>query len=473
MIKSNKKITRRQILKGAAALTTAGALFPQIVPRHVVGGKGTTPPSETLNVAGIGAAGWGGVDIRASSTAGAKIVALCDVDEARAAPMFKGFPDAKRYKDFRRLLDKEKGIDAVIVGIPDHSHAVVAMAAMELGKHVYCEKPLAHTMYEVRMMTEAARRYGVATQLGCHGHSADSIREFCECIWSGAIGKVREIHILEAGQNYSRLGALSRIGKDYPVPKSLDWDLWLGPAPYRKFNPMYHPAMWRSWRQFGTGMLGDWLCHVVDPVFWALDLGAPTSVVAEAEGYDPEKHIETFPQSSKIRYEFPERGKLPAVTMTWYDGDRYAPPRPEELKDGEEFIVTTDWAGGGPIGALVVGDKGKITYGSHGAAYWRIIPESKMNEYKGDRTVKADPKERSLPSNVSHHHDWHQACKGYKPAGANFDYGGPLTEIAMLGNIAQHMPGTELEWDAKHMMFPNQPKANQFLHFRYRDGWTL
>ncbi|MDP7638589.1 MAG: Gfo/Idh/MocA family oxidoreductase [Candidatus Hydrogenedentes bacterium] len=473
MHKSSRKVTRRQILKGAAALTTAAALFPQIVPRHVVGGKGFKPPSETVNVASIGVGGWGGVDLRSSNAAGARIVALCDVDKGRAKSAVKQFQRAKLYKDFRRLLEKEKGIDAVTIGIPDHSHATVTMAAMELGKHVYCEKPLAHTMYEVRMITEAARRYGVATQLGCHGHSADTIHEFCECIWSGAIGKVREIHILEAGMNYSQLGALSRLANDHRVPQELDWDLWLGPAPERKYNPLYHPGAWRGWRQFGTGMLGDWLCHVVDPVFWALDLGAPSSVFAEAEGFDSESQIETFPQSSKIRFEFPERGELPPVTMTWYDGDKYAPPRPEELEDGEEFIPTTEWAGRGPIGALVVGDKGKITYGSHGAAYWRIIPESKMNGYKGDRTVKADPLDRSLPSNVSHHQEFLQACKGYKPAGANFDYGGPLTEIAMLGNIAHHMPGTKLEWDAKHMMFPSHPEANQYLHYAYRDGWTL
>ena len=472
MKKSNEGITRRQLLKGAAALTTAGAIFPQILPRRVVGGKGVTAPSETVNVAGIGVGSMGGYDIRASSRSGAKIVALCDVDFGYAGPVADQFPDATRYNDFRRLLEKEKGIDAVIVGTPDHTHATISMAAMQLGKHVYCEKPLAHTMYEVRKMTQAAREYGVATQLGNQGHSYESNREFCEVIWSGAIGEVREVHIVEAAFNYSRISDIPRVRDDHPVPKTLDWDLWLGPASYRKYNPMYHPGAWRCWRPFGSGMIGDFVCHIVDPVFTALDLGAPTSAVAEAGGYDPEKHGDTFPQSSKVRFEFPARGKRPPVTMYWYDGDRYAPPRPEELKAGEEFIPGLGRSGGA-CGGLVVGDKGKIVYASHGAAQWRILPESSMKEYMASRTRVADPRGSGMPNNDAHHEDFLQACKGWHPAGSNFGHGGPLTEIAMLGNIAQLMPGIELQWDAKNMMIPNHPEANQYLHYRYRDGWTL
>ncbi len=461
-------ITRRGFI-GAAASAAAFA----VVPRNVVGGAGFAPPSETVNVACIGVGSMGGGNTRAADHAGARIAAVCDVDERQAVPVREGFPDAVFYKDFRRLLEKEKGIDAVIISTPDHSHATIAMAAMELGKHVYCEKPLAHTLYEVRMLTEAARKYNVATQLGNSGHTFPSIHEFCQCIWSGAIGKVREIHILQGSYSYSEVDALPRVGDDHAIPESLDWDLWLGPAPYRKYNPLYHPMSWREWRPFGTGGLGDWLCHVVDPVFWALDLGAPSSVLAEAEGYDPEKHIDTFPFPFKIHYQFPQRGELPPVTMTWHNGDRDALPRPEELEDGEEFIPQTDYVFNGPIGALVIGEKGKVIYGSHGAAYWRIIPESKMKEYKGKRVVKADPLDRSLPNWLTHHRDFLQACKGYKPADSNFDYGGPLTELAMLGNIAHHMPGTELEWDSEHMVFPNKPEANQYLHYRYRDGWSL
>ncbi len=322
MKKSNQANSRRQELKGAAAQSTAGVLFPQIVPLRVGGGRQATPPSETLNVAAIGAGYMGSIDIRSANRAGARIVALCDVDEARATPLYKEFPDAARYKDFRRLLEKEKGIDAVIVSTPDHTHATIAMAAMELGKHVYCEKPLAHTMYEVRVMTEAARQHNVATQMGNQGHSFHAIREFCECIWSGAIGEVREVHAVQAAFGYSRIDQLSRVVEDHAVPKTLDWNLWLGPAAYRKYNPLYHPGRWRGWTRFGGGNMGDFVCHIVDPVFWALNLGAPTSVLAEAEGYDPKKHSETFPRSSKIRFKFPARGKRPPVTLYWYDGDR-------------------------------------------------------------------------------------------------------------------------------------------------------
>lgn len=464
MHNSKTRISRRRLIKGA----TASAIATQIV-----SGRVAAAPSDTVNVAAIGAGSMGAADIRSAHEAGANIVALCDVDDQRAAPVYRDFPAAKRYTDFRRLLDSEKNIDAVIVATPDHTHAIITMAAMERGKHVYCEKPLAHTAYEVRMLTEAARKYGVATQLGNQGHSYKAIGEFRKCIESGAIGQVREVHAQQSAFGYSRIGDLARIADDHAVPKTLDWDLWLGPAPYRKYNPLYVPSSWRGWRQFGSGNMGDFVCHIVDPVFWALDLGAPVSVVAEAVGYDPDKHSETFPQSSKVRFEFPARGERPPVTLYWYDGDHYQPPHPEELPAGAESIPDPGWVAGKPVGAMVVGDKGKIVYGSHGARGWRIIPEAKMQEYVGDRELEYEQSSAGLPSNVAHHVDWLQACKGGSPAGSNFDYGGPLTEIATLGDIALRMLGTQLQWDAKHMMFPNQPVANQYLHTRYREGWTL
>ena len=434
-MKSNRVISRRQVLKGAAALTTAGALFPRILPVGVAHGQAGAPPSETVNVAGIGVGPMGSIDVRVASRAGAKVVAICDVDATRAARLHKDFPDAERYKDFRQLLEKEKGIDAVIIGTPDHSHATIAMAAMELGKHVYCEKPLAHTLYEVRMLTEAARQHKVATQLGNQGHSFHAIREFSECVWSGAIGEVREVHAVQAAFGYSRIRQLASINDDHAVPKTLDWDLWLGPAQYRKYNPAYHPGSWRGWTQFGGGNMGDFVCHIVDPVFAALDLGAPTSVSAEAKGYDPEKHSETFPQSSKVRFEFPARGKRPPVTLYWYSGDGYRPPHPEELKEGEESIPVPGWRPGKQVGALVIGDKGKIVYGSHGAKDWRLIPDARMKEYMGDRKRQREPRSSGPPSNFKHIREWLQACKGWKTAGSNFDYGGPLTEVALLGNM--------------------------------------
>jgi len=472
MSKSKKSIPRRQFLKSAAALATAGAVFPQIVPRHVVGGAGHTAPSDTVLVAGIGFGSMGGYDIRAADRAGAKIVALCDVDFGYAGKNAEQFPKAKKYDDFRRLLEKEKGIDGVIIGTPDHTHAMIAMAALQHDKHVYCEKPLAHSLYEVRMLTEAARESKVAFQLGNQGHTYPTVHEFCECVWSGAIGEVREIHIQLQGYNYNQVDRLARQEEDHPIPKTLDWNAWVGPSEMRKFNPMYHPGAWRGWSNFGTGMLGDWTCHLVDPVYTALDLGAPTSIYAEAEGYDYKIHGATFPKSSKIRYEFPARGQRPPVTLTWYDGDLYEPPHPEEIPAGEVSIPLSGRAQK-PVGALVVGDKGKIVYSTHGAAQWKIIPEEKMNEYMAGKTRAPDPRGTGMPENVLHLQDWLTACKGYNENASNLDYGGPLTEIAMLGTISQRFLGTELEWDAEHMTFPNQPLANQFLHTPYREGWTL
>jgi len=489
MKKSNKSISRRKALNGAA-LTTAGVVFPMIVPRHCVAGSRLLAPSDTVNVAGVGIGGMGGNDIRASAYAGARIAALCDVDGgkrralarhgARAGSILvrpiedSDYPDAPRYKDFRRLLDKEaKNIDAVTVGTPDHTHATIAMAAMQLGKHVYCEKPLAHTMYEVRAMTETARKYNVATQLGNQGHSFLACREFCEAIWEGAIGDVKEVHAVMGSHAGSGPDKLPKLSEDHAIPKTLSWDLWLGPAPHRKYNPMYHPSAWRGWRQFGSGLLGDYLCHIVDPSYWALDLGAPTSIQADTEGYDPKTHFEVFPRSTRIRYEFPAKGNRDPVTLYWYDGSHYRPPNSEELTGDPKQVPVPGLDGGPRVGALVIGTRGLIVYESHGARNWRIFPESREKEYLQDRKKLDRPGVRSTGLlNYNHHRDWIRACRGFEPAGSNFDYGGPLTELAALGNLSSLMPGTELQWDAQRMTFPNHPEANQLLHFRYRDGWT-
>jgi predicted dehydrogenase len=486
---STSRISRRGLIKSTAAFSTA-FVFPEIVPRHCVAGSELRPPSETINVAGIGVGGMGGNDIRASQYAGARIAALCDVDTGKKrAPERHGaaansilvrpigdkdFPDAARYRDFRQLLEKEKNIDAVIVGTPDHTHAAIAMAAIQLGKHVYCEKPLARTVYEIRKLTEAAREQRVATQLGNQGHSFLACREFCEAIWSDAIGDVTEVHAVVRFGGGDPDHRIAQLKQQHEVPKTLDWNLWLGPAPTRDFHPTYHPGGWRGWRQFGSGILGDYLCHLVDPVFWALRLDAPTSIVAEAKGYDPKKHSEVFPRSAKIRYEFPARGTRKPVNLYWYDGDLYRPPVSDELTGGRYKLPVPGHEGGPGLGVLVVGEKGHIVYESHGARNWRIYPESRMKEYMGERPRLDRPGVRSTGLlNYNHHRDWIHACKGYEPAGSNFDYGGPLTELAALGNIATLMPGTELVWDAKRMTFPNHPEANQYLHYRYRDGWSL
>ncbi|MBN2455081.1 MAG: Gfo/Idh/MocA family oxidoreductase [Sedimentisphaerales bacterium] len=450
-------ISRRDFLGGAAA----AAAFT-IVPRHVLGGPGYKPPSEKLNVAGVGIGGMGRNDIRRIGDE--NIVALCDVDEKYAAEVFNKYPKAKKYRDFRRMLEKQKDIDAVIVATPDHNHAVVAMAAIKMGKHVYCEKPLTYCISEARKLTEAARQAKVATQMGIQGHSGEGIRLICEWIWAGAIGPVRQVQVWTNRPTWRQ--GIDRPKETPPVPATLDWDLWLGPAPYRPYNPVYLPFNWRAWRDFGTGSLGDMACHIIDPVFWAMKLGHPTSIEAtyakmclrtdpmvapEYRGID-----ETYPLASIIHYEFPARQDMPAVKMTWYDGG-LIPPRPEELEPGRRM-------GGDDGGVLFIGDKGKIMCGCYGE-HPRLIPEAKMQQY--ERPAKTIPRIEQ-----GHWRNWIQACKGGEPAGSNFDYAGPLTEVVLLGNVAI-LAGEKLYWDGANMKVTNVPEANEYLHRQYRQGWTL
>ncbi len=440
--------SRRQFLKSAGSAVAAFT----IVPRHVLG-RGATPPSEKLNVACIGVAGRGGASL--NGVRRESIVALCDVDTRRAGAAFAKFPQAKVYRDFRKMFDEMgDGIDAVTVATPDHTHAVAAMAAMERGKHVFCEKPLAHSVGEIRALQRAAHEYEVVTQLGNQGHSFNDIRTFCEWIWDGAIGEVTEVHAF-CGSNYSRVGDLHKLQERHDIPAGLDWDLWLGPAQQRPYNPVYLPGAWRRWSAFGTGCIGDWVCHTVDPVFWALDLGAPATIRAEAKGYDPKKHAETFPPGTKVTYEFPAKGKRGPVKLVWFDGE-WTPPRPPALEEGRKTRRT---------GGNVYGKKGTIMYGSHGAGSLRIVPETQMQAYE-----RPEP---TLPRVKSHHYDWLKAIKTGGQAGSHFEYGGPLTEIALLGAIAIRRLGEKLEWDGAGMRFTNCAAANAYLDPPYREGWTL
>ena len=444
-----KPTTRRTFLKSAAA---AGSIL--VVPGHILGANGQTPPSERINIAGIGVGGMGAGDIGAVA-GGNNIVALCDVDFDRAADTLKKFPNARQFRDFRRMFDAmEKGIDAVVVATPDHTHAVASMAAIRRRKHVYCEKPLAHSVHEVRALMKAAQEHNVVTQLGNQGHSFDSIRDFCEWIWAGAIGKVHTIHCGCEAVN-SAVRALPKLAEKHPVPSTLEWDLWLGPAADRPYHPAYLPGSWRGWVPFGNGTVGDWVCHVVDPVFWALDLGAPTSVQAQVRDWDPRSQADAFPAGEKIVFEFPARGDRGAITMTWYSGTERI-PRPAELDADEKGIGT---------GAVVVGDKGTIVYGSHGAGGVRLIPHARMDAFQKPP--------RKLPRGLEHHRDWLDAIRSGRKAGSDFSYGGPLTEIAMLGVIAIKHPGQKLEWDAPATRFRNSDSANALIEPAYRKGWTL
>ena len=442
--KRPNKLNRRQFMGG---IITAGAAVT-IVPRFVLGGTGHTPPSEKLNIAAIGAGGMGARNIEAVSSE--NIVALCDVDQQRAAGTFKKYPQARKYKDFRKMLEKEKNIDAVIVATPDHTHAVATMMAIKMGKHVYCQKPLTHTVYEARKITEAARDAKMATQMGNQGHSGEGVRLISEWIRDGAIGPVREVHCwTDRPVDYWPSG-IDRP-KDTPaVPATLDWDLWLGPAPKRAYHPAYAPFKWRGWWDFGCGALGDMGCHVMDGAFSALKLHYPVSIEASSTPLNSE----TEPLAAIVHYQFPERADMPAVKLHWYNGG-LMPARPEELEPARKLPKS---------GSIFAGDKGKIMCGCY-ADSPRIIPEAKMKAYKR-------PPKTIARISGSHEQNWVDACKGGQPACSNFDYSGLLTEVVLLGNIAIRT-GEKLNWDGPGMKCTNVPKANEYVHARYRDGWSL
>jgi len=447
---SRQHINRRRFL----ATTAAAATFT-IVPRHVLGGTQHTAPSGKLNIAGIGVGGMGKSNL--SELEAENIVALCDVDHAYAAGTFKKYPQAKVYSDYREMLDKEKSIDAVMIATPDHTHAVISMEAMRRGKHVYCQKPLTHDVYEARMLAKVARETGVTTQMGIQGHSMEGGRLICEWIADGAIGEVREVEAWCSLSYYPWGHAYwsskwSRRPQDTPpVPATLNWDLWLGPAAQRPYHPAYHPGVWRCWWDFGCGMMGDRGAHTLDPVVWALKLGHPTSIEATSLDLNPDTH----PIGSVVTYQFPARGDLPPVKLTWYEGTRA--PRPPELEDGRRM-------GHVEGGALFKGTRGKLVAGVYGEDP-RLIPESRMKEYK------LPPK--TLPRvEGSHEQDWVRACKAGKKAGADFEYSGLLTEICLLGNIAKRVD-TRIEWDGPNMKVTNLPEANKYVRTTYRTGWSL
>jgi predicted dehydrogenase len=453
-----KAVSRRELLRGTAGAVAAFT----IVPGHVLGGAAGQRPSEKLNLAAIGVGGMGDYNIKQCSTE--NFVALCDVDDAYAAKVFDRFPSAKKYKDFRVMLDKEnKNIDGVVIATPDHTHSVIAMACLKHRKHVYLQKPLAHSISEVRKLTEAAREAKVQTQMGNQGHSSDEIRMLYEWIADGTIGPVREVYAWSdrpvGGDPWSDFPVMARPKETPPVPATLDWDLWLGPAQYRPYHPVYCPTTWRGWWDFGTGALGDMGCHILDPVFWVLKLGHPTRVEATTTHYQPEVASETYPRAAVIRYEFPARGDMPPVKLTWFDG-RLLPPRPKDLEPGRKLEGN---------GALLIGDKGTIMHGSHGAGGVRIIPEVKMKAYQ--RPQKTIP--RVKDGQGGHEQDWIRACKDGKPASSTFDYGGPLTEMVLLGVLAMRIKDTPLEWDPVNLKVTNNREADKYINPVFREGWTL
>lgn len=453
----DKRIDRRQFIRTAGA----GVALFNILPGSFAHGAPRLGPNAKVNVAAIGIGSQGGSDIGEVAGLGHNVVALCDVDEKYAAKQFAKYPNARRFTDYRVMLDKmKKEVDAVVIGTPDHTHAVIALEAMKRGKHVYCEKPLAHSVYEVRKLMAAAQKYKVVTQLGNQGHSSNSIRRMCEWVWAGAIGQVHTIHAgCDAFKNvYCQIPNLSKLDQVTPIPAGLNYDLWLGPAQYRAYSPLWVPWNWRGWMPFGGGVIGDWICHVVDPSFWALDLDAPTSVHAEVSNYDVAKHGLTYPPGSRITFEFPAKNGRGPVKLVWHDGTTVI-PKPADFPSDEKVPGT---------GAILFGDKGMIVHGSHGAGNCHLLPEGLMEQHSG----KNAPAEK-ITRVKGHAWDWIEAIRTGREAGSHFDYGGRLTLIGMLGLVAIRFPGQTLQWDNKAVKFTNNKAANAHLKPEFRSGWGI
>ncbi len=447
---NNKKMSRRGFV-GTSAAALAGFT---IVPRHAVSGLGHIPPSDKLNIAGVGIGGRGqGVLSVMAKTE--NIVSLCDVDwNQRVTKVFGTYPKARKHKDFRTMLDQDKDIDGLVIATPDHTHAIISLEAMKRGKHVYTEKPLTRTIREARVLTEAARKYKVATQMGNGGQAADGPRRLREMIWDGAIGPVHEVHVWTDRPNrglsdtYWPQG-VKRPEDTPPVPDTLDWDLFIGPAPMRPYHPSYHPFNWRGWWDFGTGALGDIGCHSLDPVFRALKLKYPDTFQAVSTLVNDE----TYPLGSIVTYEFPAREGMPPLKLTWYDGGLRPPVLPE-LEKGMKM---------GTGGTIFVGEKGKILNDE-------LLPKALRDSYQRPQPY--------IPSSPGHEMEWINAAKGGEPAGSNFDWAGPLTETVLLGNIPlrkelrEILNGQVLRYDPVSQKV-SLPDADKFVHYEYRKGWSL
>jgi len=460
---NNTRSSRREFVKQAA---TAAAGFT-IIPNFTVSGLGHKPPSDKMNIVGIGIGGKGHPNLVAMNTE--NIIGLCDVDWKYAKKCFDEFPEAKKYYDWRKMFDElDDSIDGVMVATADHTHAIVAGHAMGMGKHVYCQKPLTHSIYESRLLTKLAAKYRVATQMGNQGNSGDGVNQVCEWIWNGEIGEIREVHAWTNRPIWPQ--GLQRPTEQMDVPETLNWDLFIGPAPMRPYHEIYTPWNWRGWWDFGTGAFGDMACHILDPVYRALQLEFPDSI----SGSSTLLNTESAPQAEKVRFSFPARQrkgrvKMPAVDVYWYDGG-LLPDRPRDLKDGESLLF--DQMGG----CLFVGTKDSLLCGT-GGFHARLL---------SGQVPDVEPYLRRIPGAVGyvdgpHEQDWIRACKespeNRLEGNANFAYAGPFNEMVLLGVLAIRLQGLNktLKWDAEAMQFTNI-SANEELkvvtsdEFRVIDG---
>jgi predicted dehydrogenase len=445
-----RKTTRRDFLARASAVSAAIWVSGRTA-------SATKSPNEKLNIAAIGCGGKGRTDIRGCLHE--NIVALCDCDDARAAEMYQRFPDVRKYKDYRRMLEERKDIDAVLVSTPDHHHAPASVLAMTLGKHVYCQKPLTHSIYEARRMREVAREMKVVTQMGNQGHAFEGARRIVEVFRSGAIGEVREVHCWTDRPNGRWWKQpVARPSDRPPVPSGLDWDLWLGAAPKRPYHRTYCPHDWRAWWDFGSGALGDMACHIVDSAYWALELGSPVSVEATAQGAT----TESAPAWQIIKFQFPQRTSqalgttLPPVALTWYDGGKKPPA---DLAEGNPLP---------PGGTLWIGSKGTIYTIDDYSIVFRLLPEQKFKGYEGPKPyLPRNPRSEYAP-----YMEWIAACKGGPTTLSNFEYASRLTEAMLVGVLAVRL-GKKIEWDAADQRATNAPEAEPLIRRKYRQGWTV
>jgi len=392
--------------------------------------------NEKLNIGAVGIANQGAYDL--GNVTSQNIVALCDVDDNNLAAAAKNLPGAKTYSDFRKMMD-QKDIEAVVCATPDHVHAAVTSMALVSGRHVYCEKPLCHNVWEVRQIRELTKKHKRVTQMGTQIHAGSNYRRVVELVQSGAIGKVTEAHCWVGGGYHGKEG----LAPAMDVPASLHWDLWLGPAPERPYNKCYVPFWWRGWWAFGQGTLGDMACHHMDLPYWALDLKYPLTV--EAEG--PPVETEACPEWIIVKYTYPARGDKPPVNLTWYHGDK----RPPYFAEGK----LPSWGNG----TLFVGDKGMLL-----ADYDRkvLLPEADFKDFQ--------PPSPTIPDSIGHHKEWFEACKSGGPTTCNFDYSGALTEAVLLGNVS-YRSGKKIDWDSRRLRCKGAPEADKWLREDRRKGW--
>jgi predicted dehydrogenase len=468
--------SRRKFIRNAAI--AGGGFF--IVPRHVLG-RGYVAPSDKLNIAGIGVGGMGKGDLLAfAKSPNVNIVALCDVDDRQSVDSRKSFPNASYHSDFREMLAKQKNsIDAVSVSTPDNTHAVATLAAMQLGKHVYTQKPLTHDIYEARILTQAAKKYKVITQMGNQGGSGEGVRKAKEMYKAGLIGEVYQAHAWTNRPVWPQ-GIPTPTGK-FDVPKELNWDLWLGPAKYSDYNPAYLPFNWRGWWAFGTGALGDMACHIMDPIYRILPIDHPNSAECSVSNvwknmWSEGNFVDSCPPSSIIHLNYPRKDGKGNIKISWHDGG-LLPARPDELLPDEPF---GNWDGG----VLFIGTKGKMLVDCYGENP-RLLPTKLMKE-------KTMPKPTLKRVPEGHHVQWVNACiagYGKGETSSPFEYAGPFTESILMGNLAirswmmlnpkltgwgdKYLGRKKLIWDAKNMKVTNFDEANQFVKREYRDGWSL